>query len=500
MVEISSKQTGKNLGANIAYFIINVLIGIFLTPYFIDTLGISAFALIPLATSLIGYVGIITGSLNEAVSRHLTIDVHNPDTKLANRTFNSAFFGFSKVILGMIPLVLIISYLAPSLFSVPTEDSIDAMMLFIGIFLAFLIRAWSSSFTVTLFASNRLDLINLINATNIITQIISIITIFTFFSPSLMGVGISYLIGAILATILAILIFRRINKELEIKYSYYDSRKFREMAEMGGWIIVDSIGTLLLLNIDLIVVNYLYGNTVGGEYAIALQWSTLLKGISSTFVTVLGPIILITYANKKTERILTITKSSIKIMGIGLALPIGLLCGLAPLILSIWVGEEYAYLSTLIILLTSHLVINLALIPLSQIQWAYNRVRVPALVTIIAGVLNVFLAFAFASFFGLGIYGVALAGLIVLTSKNFIFNPIYASIILDLPKLTFYPALIPGAVATLGIAVISSLLSVFIPMGDLIGLIVIAGGIAAIYLLFSWKFLLTKNEKSMLPL
>ncbi len=49
------------------------------------------------------------------------------------------------------------------------------------------------------------------------------------------------------------------------------------MAQMGGRIIVNDVGALLLLNIDLMVVNYLYGNAAGGEYAIAFQWVILLR-------------------------------------------------------------------------------------------------------------------------------------------------------------------------------------------------------------------------------
>ncbi len=232
--------------------------------------------------------------------------------------------GFQELFCSWSPLFWS-SLFTPGLFGVPSSNAIDAAGLFIGIGLAFLIRSWSSNFTVTLYASNRLDLINFINLINILVQIFLIITLFTISTPSLTSIGVAYLLGAVLATMVAYLMYRRMNEKLTINIQYYDGRKFREMAQMGGWIIINDIGALLLLNIDLIVVNYLYGNTVGGEYAIAYQWVGLIRGLALTLHLILGPIVLIAYANGQRDRLVSIFKSAVKLTGIGVALPIGLI-------------------------------------------------------------------------------------------------------------------------------------------------------------------------------
>jgi O-antigen/teichoic acid export membrane protein len=66
-------QLPRNLAANIAYFLVNIVIGVLLVPYFIDTLGVAAYGLIPLATSITGYVAIVVQSLNTAVTRFLSL-------------------------------------------------------------------------------------------------------------------------------------------------------------------------------------------------------------------------------------------------------------------------------------------------------------------------------------------------------------------------------------------------------------------------------------------
>lgn len=85
-------QLPRNLAANIAYFLVNVAIGVLLVPYFINTLGVAAYGLIPLATSITGYVAIVVQSLNTSVSRFLTVDLQRGDyvaSRILSRTINA---------------------------------------------------------------------------------------------------------------------------------------------------------------------------------------------------------------------------------------------------------------------------------------------------------------------------------------------------------------------------------------------------------------------------
>ena len=99
---------------------------------------------------------------------------------------------------------------------------------------------------------------------------------------------------------------------------------------MGGWVFIDQIGALLFLQIDLIVVNLLFGATSAGEYAIVLKWGNLLRTIAGVLGGVLTPIILTYYAKEHTEKLIRVTKSAVKLMGLTMALPIGLSLWVCP--------------------------------------------------------------------------------------------------------------------------------------------------------------------------
>ena len=105
-------------------------------------------------------------------------------------------------------------------------------------------------------------------------------------------------------------------------------------------------------------------------------------------------------------------------MGMGMALPIGLMCGFAPSLLSLWLGPEFVELVPLLWLMLFHLVINLSVLPLFYINVATNSVKLPGWVTLVMGIGNLCLAIALPLLFGWGYYGVAAAGAIALTLKN----------------------------------------------------------------------------------
>lgn len=490
-------QLPGNLIANITYFLLHIVIGILLVPYFISTLGIAAYGLIPLASAVTGYVAIVIQSLDTTVSRYLTIDLQKPDYASANRTFNTAFFGLCIIIALMIPLVIIISWFVPVIFNVPTGQETDAIVLFLCVFAALFIRSLSGTFTVQLFAYNRLDYMNLVNIVNYLFYVGLIVLLFWLKGASLIYVGGANLGGAIIASVVAVILAKRVCPHLHLCIGSFDRSRVKDLGNMGGWVLINQIGSLLFLQIDLIVVNIIFGAISAGEYSVVWQWGNQLRSVAVVFAGVLTPMILTYYAREHTETIIRVTKSAVKLMGLIMALPIGLICGFAPQLLTVWVGAQYVFLAPLMILLTVHLIINLAVTPLFSINMAYNKVRVPGIVTLIMGVGNLALAVILSLFTGWGYYGVAAAGAIVLTLKNAVFTPWYATRVIGVGGHTFTKAMLPGIIAGFLLIVLANALGFFIPLDTLIPLIITWGILSIVYLIIMWKACLSAGERNL---
>ncbi len=496
--EVFSKQVPKNLIANVLYFIVNLVSGLFLVPYFINSLGVASYALIPLATSFTAYVNLIMVSLNTSVSRPMTIELQRKEYKKANVTFNTALVGTLGIILLMLPIVVLLSYYSPSFFEIPSNQENAARILFLGVISAFLLRAWSSNFGVSIFAYNRLDILNMINVINILIQVGLIILLFKLYSPSLVYIGLAYLIAAIVTFAITVFFSHKINPHLTINIKDFRRSKVNEIMEMGGWVIITQIGSLLFLQMDLIVVTKLFGTVAGGEYSIAFMWSSMLRTIAGLLIGILTPVILTYYIKDKIEELVNLSKSAIKLTGFAMALPIGFICGFAPQLLSLWVGPEFVKLSPLMLLMLSHLVINLPVMLLLDINIAYNKVRIPGIVTFWMGIGNFLLAVLIPYLTGWGYYGVAVAGAIALTLNNALFTPWYATKVLGISRTTFISSTFPGALAMFIIAGSCRLINYFVPISGL-GALIISGIIVTIVYMGSvWIFTKENVERQII--
>lgn len=467
-------------------------------PYFIDNLGVAAYGIIPLATAMTSYVNLVIQSLNTSVSRYLTIDLLKKDFKKANVTFNTALFGTLGIIVLMIPIVFIVSYYAPVFFEIPLNQNHDAFLLFMGVIIAFLIRTWGSNFGVSLFAYNRLDLQNIVNIINVTVQVLLMVVLFSIFTPKLSYIGISYLIGAITSFAFTLFFSKKINPHMKINFRDFQLSQLKHLTETGGWIIVNQIGALLFLQVDLMVVNKLFGAAAGGEYAIVLTWSTLLRAVAGMLSGVLVPIIYTYYAQKKYEEIITLSKSAVKFMGFAMALPIGFICGFAPQILSLWVGPEFIKLSLLMWIILIHLVINLSVLPLFPINVSFNKVRIPGIVTLVMGIGNFLLAIIIPYITGWGYYGVAVAGMIMLTIKNSLFTPWYATKVMGISSNTYIKSMIPGVLSALVIAGVINILNDYFDISTLSQLVMCGSMLFLIYFIPVWFICLDQSEKGII--
>ncbi|MBP6991045.1 MAG: oligosaccharide flippase family protein [Spirochaetes bacterium] len=486
-----------NLVTKLGIFIANILVGLWLVPYLIRNLGVAGYGLIPLATQLTSYIGLLSIGINGAISRYLTINIQAGEIDKAKKTFNSAFFSITVLSIVLIPCTLIFSYYVPSIFEVNLNLYNDTRLLFALILGMFVIGAWGTIFTVSPYSLNRLDLLNGIELVNVSIRIALLVSLFTMMTPRLYHVGIAYFSSAIIALFLSTLLWRKLTPQLVIRFADFNRKELKNLTATSGWLIINQIGTLLFLNIDLIAANKLFGVTAGGRYAAVLQWSVLLRSMAAMLSEVITPVILTYFAKNERDRMINLSKFAVKIMSIGMALPIGIICGVSYPLLTIWLGIDYRELAPLMIIMVSHLIINLSVLPLFSINIAYNKVRIPGWMSLIMGLGNVILVVLFSKN-GWGLYGIALSGAIMLTLKNTFFIPLYTSSILNISRLTYIRAMSPGFCSAVLICLISFSISNFFSISNWVDLIFSSALIGIAYTIFIWFVILSREERRMI--
>ena len=214
------------------YFTLSIVIGIWMVPYLIRHLGVEGYGFIPLASSVTAYVGLITIALNSAVSRFLVMALQKNDTCEANKIFNTAFWSLALVSFILVPLSAVFSWATPRIFNVPVNLTGQVQWLFFVMLLSFIVSVFSSAFSVSTFANNRLDLRNVIYMANLFVRTALIVLFFVFLSVNLVSVAVAYLIGGITSLALGYFFFRKLTPVLKISRQYFDLSKYA-LVEVG---------------------------------------------------------------------------------------------------------------------------------------------------------------------------------------------------------------------------------------------------------------------------
>ncbi|MBQ4135218.1 MAG: lipopolysaccharide biosynthesis protein [Methanocorpusculum sp.] len=492
-----AQRFSANVISNVLYFIINIVIGLLLVPFFIDSLGESTYGLIPLATSITSYVLIFIDAANGSVSRFLTLDLQRADVDKSNETFNTSLFGLSGIVIASIPIVLIVSWFLPNIFNIGEESTFSVFILFSLTILSALVRIISGNFMVTLFAYNRLDLRNYINIISIISQVLIVIFLFAVTSPSLEAVGISYFVSSLIALLASIIFSKLTCSTIIFSPHYFRKTRFKEIMNMTVWVAFGQFGYLLRTQFALIAVNIILGTVAGTSYSLVITWINLLLGVAALVTNTFTPMIYSYRAKNDMVGMKDFVSFATKMTGIVMALPLCLICLYSSQLYTLWVGEQFAHLSVIVWIAVLPVIFKMQASCIVPIYQAHLLIKVPMIVSIIVGILTIILTVILPGLFENGLIGVAIASSIAMLLYEGLFTPLYNAYVVKANLWTFIKPMsygILGVVIILLIGIIVDTLLPVIKWGWVLNSIIIS----IVYLAVLLFILLNKNEKILL--
>jgi O-antigen/teichoic acid export membrane protein len=503
-VQTAKKRLLVNIGSNILAVAVSAIVGIWLTRYLIQQLGLAVYGMVPLVMSVVSYLGILTLAISGTVGRFVAIHLNRGDKAYSNIYFSTAFIGLLVLCVSVLPILAVATFFLPKLFQIPLGCEAQGRWLFSLVVLFSLITSLTSPFLVSTFVRHRFDLSNSVKIFGRLVQIGTIVFCFRYIAVSVKYVGLAYMMMALSIFFCSVLLTIRLTPELQIRRKSFRWFAMREMGTMGAWITVNQFGATLFLSIGILVVNWFLGSEYVGRYAPFAQWAVLLDLLSSTIVGIFTPIAYDYIARNNISELARQTRRSIKFMSIVMALPAGLICGLASPIFEVWLGPSFAELSPLIWLLIGLRIITFSIRPIFAINQGVNKVKIPSMVTILAGVVSFVGAMLLVKYTHMGLYGVALATSLGLAGKNFLFVPIYGATIMNQKKTVFYKEIVLGLLLVLGLALPVFAISSVYNLATFPRLVVVSSILALMYLPMCYWLVMNRNDRrfmlSLIPL
>lgn len=493
-----SKQVKRNLVSNIVSLGINVVIGVLYTPYLVKILGIVAYGVVPLALIINQFISVVTGSLTGALTRFYTIALQKNDKEEASKYIStSLIIVFALVILLATPMYFIVVNI-DKIFNIPYELVKSAKILFSFTLFSFAASLFSSVLNITLYAFNRLDYLNVIKIFRILFKFVFVVLLFTFLEKDIAYVGIANFISEIAILLFSIFIFKNFTKgTVKINFKLFDKTSLTALSIMASWVIVHQLGDTLLYRIDNIIVNRFWSTKESGILGTFTELGSYIMIIAGVIGSLFGPLILQAYGREDHATVKRMTLDRSISVGILVAVVVGIVAGFSPVILKIWLTEEIATFNI-------WLYIKLILIPFyaaaSVFAFAnrtWNKVKTPAIATLIFGITNFILVWIIAKYFNASDYAIPI--ILVVCSvfgiaqsyflNGYVFSTLYEgtlqSVLYDSVKIL----IVMIAVATIGFY-----LNPFLLLINPIISILIIGIVAILSLVVSFKLVLTKEQ------
>ena len=456
-------------------FVINYFIIFFLTSFVTVNIGTAAYGFVSLSKTFASYALIASTALNSYSSRYITIEYHKSNYKKANEYFNSVFF--ANVFLGMILFLIatIFTSILEKFLNVPKEISYDVKILFVLVFLNLFISLTGTVFQVAAIIKNQLILVSIAKACSYIIEAVVLIAIFTLYAPHIYYVGVGMITATFVVMVVNYIIIKRFTPQLVIDVKFYRVHAVKKLVVNGIWNSLNALGNTLNSGLDLLVTNMLLNAVTMGQVSIVKSIVNIFSSLYQMVAQPFEPIFLKDYAKENKSDLLKHLRFSMRISGMFSNLAFAGIVSYGLCYYKLWIPNqncELLYRLTIIAVATS--VFEGPMYPLYYIYTLTIKNKIPCIITIVGGVLNVCGMFILIKYTNLDVYAVFFTTAVIMTIINGITNPIYMAHCLKIKYVTFYPELVKHVISCAVMTILLKIISNYLTPNDWISLIVAA--------------------------
>ena len=422
---------------------LNCAINLVLPRFITQRVGTEAYGFVTLAKNFVQYAAIVTAALNSFAARHIAVAYHANRPEEAKRYFSSTFYGDAALGLFLFLILVFADIRLDHLLNVPGELVRDVKLLFLLVSLNFLFSTLFTAFGSSAFVANQLDLVGASRVLAYSSEALVLLGLYLCFPARVSYVGLGILVQSGILIAANVLIWRKWTPEFVIRRVYCSAKALKKLVTDGIWTSLSMLGETLNNGLDLLVCNLLLSPLRMGQLAIAKTVHSLFSGLLVLVGQAFQPLLLKDYAAGDREGLLRDLKLSMKLSGLLSNIAYAGLIALGMAFYRLWVpGQDAALIYQLSLVENLSLVATGTVYPLFYIYFLTVKKKLPTLVTIAGGLLNVAAMVVLIRFFHLGVFVVVGTTTVILLVINCVVNPLYMAHVLELPKRCFYPELI----------------------------------------------------------
>lgn len=435
-----NRQLSINLIAAAVAFIVNTGINFLLSPYIVESIGVSAYGFWGLANNFVSYASIITIALNSMAGRFFTLEVQKNNWEEANKYFNSIVFAnIIAISIFILPATLFVVNIN-KVINVPMDIALDVRLLFGFIFFSFFVNMGALGFSLAPFAKNIIYLNSLRKIESLLIKTGMLVLLFTFLNPKVWFLGLATITMTLYKTVFGIYYTIKLLPEIHLNINNCRLSAIKELLSSGFWNVVNHIGRLLATGLDLLIANLLIGPEAMGVLALSRTIPMFIESMVSSLASVFSPEFTMLYAQGDSLNLVKSIIRSIKILGIIVNIPIALIMIYGKDFYKLWVPSQNAQLLHILSIIgISAYVFSGATNSIFSIFIVTNKLRTNSLLVLLTGFLNVVIVIFLVKYVGFGLITIAGVSSVLISVRNLSFTVPYGAKYLDLSWKTFFP-------------------------------------------------------------
>ncbi len=486
-MKFDKRQILRNVGSSWFALGVNVVVGIFLSPFILHRLGDDAFGLWILIFSVTGYYGLFDLGIRSSIVRFVAKYSANNENEQLNRLINTAIFSYGLIGLTALVVTFIATYYVDAIFRVPREFLITArwLLLMVGtsVSLGFPIGVFSG----ILEGLQRFYLLNSISIASTLLRALLIVLALRHGG----GLLIVALITVSLPLVAGIANFFNAMRLLPLRFGFqYASRSsLRNVAGYSGTTFLIIVAQRLRFKTDALVIATFVSATAVTYFTIGSRLVDYVSETVSSLAQIFIPMASQSQAKGDMDGVRKIFILGNRACAFIIFPMTAALTILGKSVIEAWVGAKYVAVSYPILLVLLYpTALMLAQSASGRTLWALAKHRVLAVVTLTEGLANLVLSIILVRHYG--ILGDAIGTAIPLACTQIFFMPAHLCRLLGIKLASFlYRAyVLPLTLCVPMIAVLLLMQRWFVPhrLSQLLLQSAIAGGVYALGL--AWAF------------
>ena len=493
------KQLALNMVSQFLAFAVAMAINFFLVPVIIEKIGKDIYGFYSLSDNFLEYATIITTVINGMANRYITVAYSRGEIEKANRYFTSVtVVNIILTAILAIPAVLIVVFLE-KLINVPAAYALDVKCLWAFVFLMFFVNLIFSRYETAPFVKNRLEITGFINASSIVLKAALLVVVYTFFYPYIGYIGVIVFLCAVYSSVLKVRFKNKLTPDLRFQKELFDIRAVVELAKVGVWNSVSQLNQILFTGLDLLIANLFLGAEDMSILSIAKTLPVMLISLIGVIAGAFYPGLTISYSTKSKEEFFEEAKFSSKLCGFLCSVPVIGIAVFGGDFFSLWLptlsADEIQMVHILAILTLLPQAFSIYIFPLNQINTILCRVRLPAIVDGVIGVVNIIVVYLLLKLTNLGLYAIAGVSSALLLLRILLFVPIYAAHNIQVKKTAFYPILWRGILLNAAAVFLCLIVRRLFTIDSWLGLILAAIPAAAVCYTAGFFLVFSRSER-----